>query len=103
MFFEQSSELDFVLFSITEKANKLYPSYILRGSINERRKNEIIAKNIPSFFEYNFVASGLIEIQKIKSPEKCRALAESEGFEPPDALTSTVFKTAAIDRSANFP
>lgn len=80
------------MFSITEKANKLYPPYILRGSINERRKNEIIAKNIPSFFEYNFVASGLIEIQKIKSPEKCRALAESEGFEPPDALTSTVFK-----------
>ena len=30
-------------------------------------------------------------------------LAESEGFEPPDARTSTVFKTAAFDRSANFP
>ncbi len=30
-------------------------------------------------------------------------LAESEGFEPPDAFTSTVFKTAAIDHSANFP
>ena len=30
-------------------------------------------------------------------------LAESEGFEPPEALTSTVFKTAAIDHSANFP
>ncbi len=32
-----------------------------------------------------------------------RFLAESEGFEPPEALTSTVFKTAAIDHSANFP
>ena len=30
-------------------------------------------------------------------------MAESEGFEPPEALTSTVFKTAAIDHSANFP
>ena len=27
--------------------------------------------------------------------------AESEGFEPPDLLQSTVFKTAAIDHSAN--
>ena len=26
--------------------------------------------------------------------------AESEGFEPPDLLQSTVFKTAAIDHSA---
>ncbi len=31
------------------------------------------------------------------------ALAESEGFEPPDLLQSTVFKTAAIDHSANSP
>lgn len=29
--------------------------------------------------------------------------AESEGFEPPDPCRSTVFKTAAIDRSANSP
>ncbi len=30
-------------------------------------------------------------------------LAESEGFEPPDPCRSTVFKTAAIDHSANSP
>ena len=30
-------------------------------------------------------------------------LAEGEGFEPPEAFTSTVFKTAAFDRSANLP
>ena len=30
-------------------------------------------------------------------------LAEGEGFEPPDACTSTVFKTAAFDRSAISP
>ena len=29
--------------------------------------------------------------------------AEREGFEPPEALTSTVFKTAAIDHSAISP
>ena len=34
----------------------------------------------------------------------CNAfLAESEGFEPPDPLRSTVFKTAAFDHSANSP
>ena len=30
-------------------------------------------------------------------------LAESEGFEPPDLLQSTVFKTAAFDHSAISP
>ena len=30
-------------------------------------------------------------------------LAESEGFEPPEPRGSTVFKTAAIDHSANSP
>ncbi len=30
-------------------------------------------------------------------------LAEREGFEPPEVLPSTVFKTAAIDRSAISP
>jgi hypothetical protein len=29
--------------------------------------------------------------------------AEKEGFEPPDLLQSTVFKTAALDRSAISP
>ena len=29
--------------------------------------------------------------------------AEREGFEPPEPLGSTVFKTAAIDRSATSP
>ena len=36
-------------------------------------------------------------------PRKSEASAESEGFEPPDLLQSTVFKTAAIDHSANSP
>ena len=49
----------------------------------------------------------------IRLPEKkkgtsylidCLSLsAEREGFEPPEAFTSTVFKTAAFDRSAISP
>lgn len=30
-------------------------------------------------------------------------LAEGEGFEPPDSCPSPVFKTGAIDHSANLP
>ena len=47
--------------------------------------------------------------QKRKNPAilSCRVLlfhsAESEGFEPPDLLQSTVFKTAAFDHSASSP
>ena len=33
----------------------------------------------------------------------CLFCAESEGFEPPNPLRSTVFKTAAFDHSANSP
>src|SRR3569623_836054 len=32
-----------------------------------------------------------------------RKMAEGEGFEPPEACASTVFKTAAFDRSATSP
>ena len=32
-----------------------------------------------------------------------QVFAESEGFEPPEAFTSTVFKTAALNHSANSP
>ncbi len=32
-----------------------------------------------------------------------KRMAEREGFEPPEPLGSTVFKTAAIDHSATHP
>ena len=35
-----------------------------------------------------------------KKERKSVVVAGREGFEPPEALTSTVFKTAAIDHSA---
>ena len=48
------------------------------------------------------VLHSLIQIERgtISTPLN---LAEGEGFEPPEAFTSTVFKTAAFDRSANLP
>ena len=45
-------------------------------------------------------------IRKLKSGSQLPVshfCAESEGFEPPDPLRSTVFKTAAFDHSANSP
>lgn len=49
-----------------------------------------------------------IEKHKRKTPKVIKiitlgVLAEKEGFEPPEAFTSTVFKTAAIDHSAISP
>ena len=43
---------------------------------------------------------------KKNEPYRTRSLfwlAEREGFEPPEPLSSTVFKTAAIDHSAISP
>jgi hypothetical protein len=44
-----------------------------------------------------------VGIKHKKSPDLAGHLAEREGFEPPEAFTSTVFKTAAFDRSAISP
>jgi hypothetical protein len=44
------------------------------------------------------------EFKKTPSFAKAKeGVAEREGFEPPEAFTSTVFKTAAFDRSAISP
>ena len=45
-------------------------------------------------------------VSPLRSPPSLKlrwAEAEREGFEPPDLLQSTVFKTAAFDRSAISP
>ena len=59
------------------------------------------------FFYANKSARKMLFIEHKKKP-KCKHLtflhlAESEGFEPPEPRSSTVFKTAAIDHSANSP
>ena len=49
------------------------------------------------------------DYQKHKKQKSCKSfdlqdsVAEREGFEPPEPLSSTVFKTAAIDHSAISP
>ena len=40
---------------------------------------------------------------KVKENKRKVIVAGREGFEPPEARTSTVFKTAALDHSANSP
>lgn len=47
--FEKAAKLDFAIFSMTGNANNLYQSFISRRSIDERRKNEIIANSIAAF------------------------------------------------------
>ena len=42
-------------------------------------------------------------MKKAVSTTALSVLAEGEGFEPPDLLQSTVFKTAALNRSATPP
>ena len=44
-----------------------------------------------------FCSSGLYRFSKTPG------MAEREGFEPPEGRPSTVFKTAAFDRSATSP
>lgn len=61
--FQKAEKLDFAIFSMTGNADNLYQSFISRESIDERRKNEIIANEISAFlFERSFVASGLIDV-----------------------------------------
>ena len=58
-----------------------------------------------------FSSLNLSDIQQFQNKKGCQPKlttlflqpAEREGFEPPDPRRSTVFKTAAFDRSAIFP
>jgi hypothetical protein len=52
-------------------------------------------------FEFNFTI--FIIIKGARGPFYYYELAEREGFEPPDPCGSTVFKTAALNRSATSP
>ena len=51
----------------------------------------------------NMVLCLLTKNKRSPSGLLCFFLAEREGFEPPEPLSSTVFKTAAIDHSAISP
>src|SRR5690606_6892989 len=58
------------------------------------------------FFHFLLLSEQAHKSLKTKKPDFRRALfglAEREGFEPPEVLPSTVFKTAAFDHSATSP
>ena len=54
-------------------------------------------------FEIYCEISGMEIHEWSKNCENQILMAESKGFEPLEACTSTVFKTAAFDHSANSP
>ena len=60
--------------------------------------NYIIAEIARHTGDFAIIKKGLSSLFEPKSLS-----AESEGFEPPEPHSSTVFKTAAIDHSANSP
>ena len=55
------------------------------------------------FFQKQGKKFALFGKQKTLDLNQGFVFAEKEGFEPPDLLQSTVFKTAAFDRSAISP
>jgi hypothetical protein len=67
--------------------------------------------DVRSLRSLSFLFSSLCKASFARSlKQKCQpmaghlfVLAEKEGFEPPDLLQSTVFKTVAIDHSAISP
>ena len=66
-----------------------------------------ICKSLMSFTAFRFEPGSSHPISLNKKKEPCYArllfLAENEGFEPPVPLGTIVFKTTAIDHSANSP
>lgn len=74
-----------------------------RGILPKLRKRRPLGK--ASGFALARTAGFLHSLYQNAGRTECtpRILAEGEGFEPPEAFTSTVFKTAALDRSAILP
>ncbi len=89
--------------SIKEKLQKLvFPE----GIEYNRQTSGVRAKKVNGVFGLIADLSKLLEDNKKgTSPfmDWKSLSAEKEGFEPPEVLPSTVFKTAAIDRSATSP
>ena len=73
--------------------------------VGRHQAHEKPATSWLSLFDLLRIAEQVRHAPKIKKPLSglFMGLAEREGFEPPDLLQSTVFKTAAIDRSAISP
>ena len=69
----------------------VHSSSLMKASF---QRNLLYTKKVEMLHLYSF----LLSLGFPSSP-----LAEREGFEPPEPLSSTVFKTAAIDHSAISP
>ena len=71
-------------------------------------QNEEVAEQLSFLYLCTFPFNKLMSMCLYTKNEPYRTrssfwLAEREGFEPPEPLSSTVFKTAAIDHSAISP
>jgi site-specific DNA recombinase len=89
--------------SLKEKLQKLiFPTGLVydkeNGVFRTPELNFIIAEIARHTGDLAKIKKGLSSFFVAKSPS-----AEKEGFEPPEVLPSTVFKTAAIDHSATSP
>ena len=74
---------------------QLYDNTLYINKIQKTLLSELLVGSTPSW--------GSHPTQTKKGSITASFSAESEGFEPPDPLRSTVFKTAAFDHSANSP
>jgi len=82
-------------------------NYVDPGGGNLQVKPQKLLRRFFVFYSKNVTSKQSFGyIFRIKNPKIIDfgvLLAEKEGFEPPDLLQSTVFKTAAFDRSAISP
>lgn len=81
----------------------LYDNYCeIYFNTNGDKSKQLKLKEQPDIDSEILFESNKKEQSKLKSSDYS-LLAENTGFEPADALTSTVFKTAALNHSANSP
>jgi hypothetical protein len=81
------------------------PTVIHEGESWAKQNPNTFFKGIGFLFPKNAqkFTFGIFWKQKTRNSRFGFSFAEKEGFEPPDLLQSTVFKTAAIDHSAISP
>ncbi len=81
----------------------LYDEYCeIYFNTNGDKSKQLKLKEQPDIDSEFLFESKKKEQSKLKSSDYS-LMAENTGFEPADALTSTVFKTAALNHSANSP
>ena len=82
------------------------PQTAISKAVCYKTKNEQLGEKAVLFCTITQIYGELLGILYMKSGSQLPVshfVAEREGFEPPDPLRSTVFKTAAFDHSAISP